>query len=269
MKKKTILAVLAACVLVWLPFIPAAAASDTVYVNAYPRVYDEMYLLSDSEEARLSEKLVKLSEKYGFDFVVHTVYDLGDDDWERGTNAERWYDAQGYAIDGIMCTYEQKSNYKFITLSGACDRMLSDPNTESVLDVICPYADDGDYFGYFNAFLEAIPSYLDYYGENGEPYVYRASYKDKLPSLIIISLIAALIVAAVRKSSEKKKLQSVAPNRYAGDYIVNGSLNITGGADLFLYSNVTRTRRQTSSSSGGSSHTTHTSSSHSSSHGRH
>jgi uncharacterized protein len=62
--------------------------------------------------------------------------------------------------------------------------------------------------------------------------------------------------------SKKGKLKSVKPEHGAKNYIRPGSMHLTASRDTYLYSNVTRTARQ-SSSSGGSGRTSSGGGSHS------
>jgi uncharacterized protein len=50
----------------------------------------------------------------------------------------------------------------------------------------------------------------------------------------------------------KGQLKSVRKQNRANNYMKTGSLQVTVHRDLFLYRDITRTRKQTNSSSGGS-----------------
>ena len=61
-----------------------------------------------------------------------------------------------------------------------------------------------------------------------------------------IGLAAGVIVVLILKG----QLKSVKRQNQAASYIRDGSMHLTANSDLFLYRNISRTRRQTSSSSG-------------------
>ncbi|MBO4452830.1 MAG: TPM domain-containing protein, partial [Clostridia bacterium] len=72
-----------------------------------------------------------------------------------------------------------------------------------------------------------------------------------------------LVIALIVVTSMKKKLTSVQYVNQANNYIRPGSMVVTGSNEVYLYSNVTRTVRQSSSSSGGGgSHTSSSGASH-------
>lgn len=71
--------------------------------------------------------------------------------------------------------------------------------------------------------------------------------------------IIGLMLSFVTVGKMKAKLTTVRAQAAANSYMKNGSMNITDSREMFLYKNVTRTKRSSESSGGGSS--THTSSS--------
>ncbi len=79
----------------------------------------------------------------------------------------------------------------------------------------------------------------------------------------MISIVIGLVIAAIVTFSKRSSyLHAVHSKAGAGEYLVNGSVRLTGQQDRFITTSVTRTRRvQESSSSGGSGGGTHTSSS--------
>ena len=74
---------------------------------------------------------------------------------------------------------------------------------------------------------------------------------------ILISLVIGFVIAIIVVLVMKGKLKSVRMKDNATDYTVPGSMNITDGHELYLYSTVVATpkpRNDSSSGSGGSSH---------------
>ena len=64
-------------------------------------------------------------------------------------------------------------------------------------------------------------------------------------SILIGFAIAMLIMSAIRK-----KLKTVEKQHGAKNYVRDGSMNVLAARDTYLYSTVTRTRREKSSSGG-------------------
>ena len=74
---------------------------------------------------------------------------------------------------------------------------------------------------------------------------------------LLIGLAVGLVVALIITGIWKRQLKSVRSKSAAADYVLPGSLQITGSQDLYLYSTVTKVKRQQSSSSGSSSGRSH------------
>ena len=76
-------------------------------------------------------------------------------------------------------------------------------------------------------------------------------------SIVIGAVIGGITVLIMRACMNTKR-----PQRSAGSYLNDSSYHLRTNQDLFLYSNVTKTRiQQESSSSGGGGNSVHTSSS--------
>ena len=74
----------------------------------------------------------------------------------------------------------------------------------------------------------------------------RVDFSKNLIICLIIGLVIGLIVVLVLKG----QLKSVHQQHLAHDYVKEGSMNLTIQRDMFLYRNVTRTKRESSGSSG-------------------
>lgn len=62
---------------------------------------------------------------------------------------------------------------------------------------------------------------------------------------IIIALVIGFIISFIINVVNRSKLRSVQKNNAAENYVVDGSLEITGSSEMFLYSKVVKTRRNT------------------------
>jgi uncharacterized protein len=80
---------------------------------------------------------------------------------------------------------------------------------------------------------------------------------------LVIAVVVGLIVGKIYTGKMKAELNTVRSRSEAADYVKQGSLNVTGNSDFFLYRHLDRRAKESDSDkSGGSS--THTSSSGSS-----
>ena len=272
MKKILITVILSLALLLILPI---SAFADT---GKY--VVDNGNLLNNAEEAALEEKLEAISEKYDFDVVALTISEgVVTSQSDAEAYADDYYDYNGYKNDGCLLLISE-DHYWHISTKGYGITAITDYGIDVLgEDVIYPYFGNEDWNGGFNAYADLIDSFVSQ-AKSGEPYDVDNTYTNKSGNTysfdtsdeddddvtvgsFIISFIVAIIIAAVITGMVKSGYKPVRFKASAADYLVGGSLNVTGEYDRFLYSNVTKTRiEKSSSSSGGSS--THTSSSGSS-----
>ena len=219
------------------------------------RLMDDASLLSSAEQAMLKAKLDEISERLQFDVVVRTVEDFpGSDiaDW-----AEMWYDASdfgfGEAKDGCMLTISMAERDWCITSTGFGEIALDPYSREYIGDEIVSDLSDGDYADAFSEFAGYVDKFVTQ-AQTGEPYSESNPYKEpfNVGRRIVIALIIGLVVSGIVTLSIKSKYNPVKLQSGAADYMVSGSLQMTGSYDRFMYKNVVRTKKA-SSSSGGSS----------------
>ncbi len=231
--------------------------------------------MSSSEEAALEEKAQALRQEYGMDVVILTVDSL---DGKRPQEyADDYYDYNGYAKDGVLFLLSMEERDWYISTKGNAIYALTDYGIQQVGESALPYLKNGDYYGAFDAFLDALPTYFsayndgapidgyadtsgDYYHGDQEGVVYYEGQPRRVNILISIAIgavIGAITVLIMRACMNTKR-----PQRSAGSYLNDSSYHLRTNQDLFLYSNVTKTRiQQESSSSGGGGSSVHTSSS--------
>ena len=207
-------------------------------------VVDLADILTDSEERELRSYLKEKSQKAGADIVVVTVRSLGGKSMM--AFADDYLDYNGYSKDGILFLRYINGSRKEVWISGV-GKMEGRVNEDSVFDAISDDFSRGDY-------LSAFKTYGD-----------MCADATKLPVVryLIISSIAGLIIAAIHISRLKKQLISVQNREEAREYIVPDSMQVSNSQEIYLYSTVSRVRRESSSSSGGGSHTSSSGRSHS------
>lgn len=240
-------------------------------------IIDNADLLSASEEASLGVKALALRQKYGMDVVVLTVDSL--EGKQPQDYADDYYDYNGYADDGVIFLLSMEERDWYISTKGNAIYALTDYGIQQVGESALLYLKNGDYYGAFDAFLAALPTYFsaysdgspidgyadtsgDYYHGDQEDVVYyeQPRHVNVWISIAIGAVIGAITVLIMRACMNTKR-----PQRSAGSYLNDSSYHLRTNRDLFLYSNVTKTRiQQESSSSGGGGSSVHTSSSGSS-----
>lgn len=269
--KRTLLSLLLAVTLLFsLPMTVFAAERDFVI--------DEADLLTDSEEQSLSETAAALAEAYGMDIVILTNESLGGKTPEQ--YADDYYDSHGYDDNGILYLLSMEERDWYISTCGTGILALTDYGIQKVGEGMLTYLGQGKYYKAFEKYLSSLDFYLESY-QKGSPIDGRADtsgdyytgtrekvvhYKDRSfgnllfralwQSLILGIAAAAVTVAIMRSTMNTKKKQPA-----ASAYLKEGSFRVRQHRDLFLYSRVTKTRRQESSSSSGGGSSVHRSSS--------
>lgn len=256
MKKLTslLLAVLLLCCLV----LPAGASAGSYIV-------DDVGLLYSDEAAVLEEMASALSATYGIDAVILTIDSLGGVSAQ--DYADDYYDHNGYSEDGVLFLLAMEEREWYISTCGTVIYALTDYGIQQLGEGVLPYLSSGSWYDGFAFFLERLPYYLDayvsgtpvdgytdysgtyYHGQQDEIVYYP---QEKQPSFLM-SLLIGLAVGGITIAIMRSMMNTKRAQRGASVYLKDGSWNLHMHRDIYLYSNVTKTRRQQSSSSGGGS----------------
>ncbi len=284
MRKTRFCAFVLAAILILVSLPSAAAASaerpawfpedlDSLpgfYDSTAPRIVDFADVFSPEEEAAIQARIDWFCEKYSTDFVVVTdvtTYELGADDY-----SFYFYKNNGYGVEPrysgniLFISFEPGNRTWWSQAFGEYEYLFGGSNYNNVNvvdDAIEPYMHSGDYADGVIAYIEKLGELYEYEGELPAPPLTFADFKVPILAGLGGGLIIALIVLFMLIGDMRK----IAIGSEAGAYIVPGSFILSRSADHYLYSSVTRTKREKSGSGGGSSFSSHSSGSHSSSGG--
>lgn len=234
----------------------SAAASDDGEDLYEDRLYDGADLLCDEEEEELLARLDEIRSQYSFDAVIVTVNSL--DGKEPEAFADDFYDYGGYGVgssyDGVLMLLCPDSGDLYIYTYGQGQDVWYGSRLEDFFGDVEQYLTNSEWYSACELFISENERYLDI-KQNGEDF--------DVGGAILISAVICIIAAVVVTSYHKGELKSVAANQRAEAYIRQDSMNMTHSNDIYLFSNVTRTRRQTNNGgSGGRSHTSSSGRSH-------
>ncbi len=234
--------------------------------NTQSHMIDAAGLLYPGEIAVLEENAAALSETYGIDVVILTVDSL--EGKAAQDYADDYYDSHEYGENGLLFLLAMAEREWYISTCGNVIYALTDYGIQQLGEGILPYLSSGDWYSGFHCFLDSLPYYLDAY-EAGSPIDGYADYSgdyyhsrqdevvyyDREPqpsfllSLIIGLVSGGIVILIMRSTMNSKRAQ-----RGASVYLKEGSWNLYSHHDIYLYSNVTKTKRQQNTSScGGSS----------------
>lgn len=258
-------------------FILLSMAVPTFAADDLPYVVDDADLLSVSEETELEANLSKLSQDNNFDIVVLTVDSLDGKTAEE--YADDYYDYTGYGYgsnrDGCLFLINMEEREWHLSTRGFGVVAITDAGIDYIGNKMLSSLSSGDYYDAFLTYGNIVTDFVlkansgnvyDYNNLDEYDSSYDSDYKHNddssegsIGTAIIAGLVAGAIIAAIFISVLKGKMKTVYHKAQANDYLVNGSLTLTGQHDIFVTSHITKTPRESKSSGGGSS--THTSSS--------
>ncbi len=205
-------------------------------------IRDTADLLSESEEAKLTELAQNILDAYDTDITVLTVASL--DGQSPEAFAGTYFDAADMGLGGtnsgvlILVSMEYRDWY-ILTNGDACER-LSRSELDDMEDAMLSSLSQGEYYDAFAGALTALEHAL-------------STDQDGLglPVCLLIGLGSGALIAAVVLYVMRRKMNTVRAQRGARSYMADGSYDLYRCRDLFLYSHITKIRRQQSSSSGG------------------
>lgn len=237
-----------------------------------PRVIDDADLLMGTEEMHLLAKLDEIADTEQFDVIIATVDTLeGKTPQEY---ADDLYDYNDFGLgdkkDGILLLVSMENRDVYISTTGSGIFFFGDGVwDESILNRILPYLSDGKYFEAFELYASLCEVHInpelydkiqDDYGygyDDSSDYDYDYDYyydynQSYSPSknfdfigMIPVSLAIGMVISVLIMLSFRSKLKSVRSKPNAHDYQVPDSMRITHQSDMYLYSHVTKTPRQT------------------------
>lgn len=214
-------------------------------------VVDEADYLTDSEEIALEERLDEIKSKHSIDAAVVIVNTIGEKTAEE--YADDYYDYNGYGLgvndDGILLLISKMPRKYHITTHKKAVQIFNDEAIDALKSAVESDLRNDDYYEACISFADMVDEMSAMY-ESGQPYgeTNNAGY-------ICISVLAAsIIIAAIMTNSAYKGMNTAVVQADADNYEKKGSFKLTKSNDVFLYSNVTKTKIESSSSGGGSTH---------------
>lgn len=215
-----------------------------------PNVVDNADIFTDAEEANLSDIIQGIIDKYNYDLVLFT--DESSYGLSRAVYAADFYHFNGYGIGpnysgSVLLICMEPGNRGWWTAgTGDCEYLYaSEANINNIDDRIEPDMKNGEYY-------EAM---LKYFAAIDELYANGSVAKQKhyfVP--VVVGLIAGLIVGGIVIGILLGLMKKVKEATSAEPYLDLNSFNVRKSRDHYLYTSVTKVRRQSSSSGGRSSH---------------
>ena len=263
MKKNLLITILtlALCLFMVVPVLAEGENAEDGFADEYYRLMDMASLLSDEDVDSLTARLDELSLRQKMDVVIATTDTLEGKSIVEYTDDLYEYCSFGYGAnrDGLILVISMEDNDWYISTCGYGITVFTDAGIKYIGKQIVPYLSDRDFVGAFTTYITLCDEFITQ-ARTDKPYDIGNLPREPLsPGWILACLIISFILSCITVGKMKAKLTTVRAQAAANSYMKDGSMNITDSREMFLYKNVTRTKRSSESSSGGSS--THTSSS--------
>ncbi|MCL2230179.1 MAG: TPM domain-containing protein [Treponema sp.] len=218
-----------------------------VPVFSQDRVVDNAGLLSESDKERLQNKITALSSMYNMDLIIVTERSIGN---ESPMNyAENFFTVNGYGIgdnrDGCLFLNVTGTRDIWATTSGRAIRILNDTALDKVLDDAAKNLKADNHYGAYHSFLANWEEFLILESKDRN---YNIIQKNNV--YVIIGIwVFAFGIALIVIMHWKRQMNTAIGQTHAAAYIVPGSLSFTEKKDRFLYSTVTKVKREKDSTS--------------------
>ena len=216
-------------------------------------IYDSAGVLTEQEFNNIEAKLEEVSNAYDFDAVIAIVKNTGD----KGivSFSDDFFDYRGYGRgsnrSGIVMVISVGTDKRYISTSGDCINAYTDDIISYIGSDLAVSVDKKNYY-------EACEKYIKYADQimggyrSGKPF--KVPFSIGILEIIIIAAISVIVTIIGSKLAKSSMNDAITPID-ADIYAKGGSAVITKSRDLFLYSNVSRTKRETSSNGKSSTHT--------------
>ncbi|MCL2763948.1 MAG: TPM domain-containing protein [Treponema sp.] len=212
-----------------------------------PRVIDNAGLLSSGQRESLLHYISILSSRYNFDLVILTERNI--EPHAPANYAADFFESLGPARDGCIFLHVTESRDYFFSTEGRAIKVLN-PSALSKLETdVIRFLRAGDNYGAYHVFLTNWEHFLAF-DAVGRKYNVLTRYNLVFVSVAwLLAFLTGVIIVQIWKSGMNTALAKT----HAAAYVVSGSLEFREKKDNFLFSTISRTKRQTESntSSGG------------------
>lgn len=223
------------------------AAVTALY--AADRVTDNAGLLNAADKQSLEQLVSSIAANYKFELVIVTEMDIGDA-WPMDY-ADDFFDYNGFGLgrdrDGCLLLVVTGSRDYWFSTSGRGIGILTPAAYNKLEDDVLEYLRYNDYAGAFRTFIQDWEEFL-VLDAKGRHYNFFHEYN---AILVIAGWITSLAIGFIVVLAWKSRMNTIIAKGQAAAYVVHGSLAFKEQKDRFLYSAVTKTRRESQSSSSG------------------
>lgn len=214
--------------------------------SAKSYVVDNEGILDSYDENSLEDELEALSQEYECDLVFVTTKSFGSRSAQE--YAENYYDSHGYGYGsndtGIIYVLSVAQREYYICTTGDATKIFKGNRMDYLESSILRCLQNDDFDGSAMQFASTSDEILySYYSKSVD--------SESISTGIIISVVVGVIAGIITVIILVAKMNNARPQKNAGQYIRNGSFNLTVSRDMYLYSTVRRVAKPKNNSSSG------------------
>ena len=211
------------------------------------RVIDNAGLLNSAQISSLESLIASVAAMYDFDLVILTEMDIGDLD--PGEWADYFFDQMGFGLgqyrDGSLFLQVYETRDYWFSQSGRGLGILNGTAYSKLDSDTVRFLSQNNPYEAYRAFILAWDEFLAL-DAVGRSYNFFHRWN---AILVTISWVLALAIGLCVVGFWKRGMNTALAQTHSDAYVVPNSLAFSEKNDNFLYSNVTKTKRQTESSS--------------------
>lgn len=219
------------------------------------RLVDQADILTDDEEETLLEKLNTISKAQKCDVIVATVKSFDGEeptDYGKAFFGDNGY-GQGKDKDGILFIISMGDRKWAVITHGFAFTAFTDAGQKYITDRVKPYLSDAEYADAFDKYADYCEQFLTQAKED-RPYDNSNLPEDEgnpILALLIAVVLGLILSYVITKLWAKSDLTSVQEEVAAKAYVTKKK--ITNEKDIFLYSQVTQSKKPDDTDSDGGS----------------
>ncbi len=244
MKKKLVFMMILVLILILTLPIATAFAAD------YETVVDSADVLSDEEENALREKIAYLEQNYNYYVTINTTeyldghYDIRDYSDE--------YAAIDTQTDGVVFVNDVYERDYYSSTRNLGRDIVTGAALDRITDVIVPYLQDYEYYNAYDAYLDEMDKFVSMY-YSGEKYTGEPKTMGDYILYILIGVGVGFLIGLAVTAYMMGKMNTAVKQRAAHNYVADNSFNLTNRHDVFIGSDVVKTKISSESNSSGGS----------------
>ena len=212
------------------------------------RIIDDANLLTSAQVSELERKAQHIFEAFNIDLVIVTKTRI--EGTEPSAYADAFYEERSFGRDGcLLLQVTGDRDYVFSTTGraiGLLDRNRAAFN--KLESSVVSYLRNDNYYGAYQVYLNVWEEFLTLEAD-GRRYNFFHQWN---VVLVIAAWAVSLLIGFFVVLGWKQQMNTALPKKEADIFMIPGSLSLTVQKDSFLFSNITKIKRETETSSAGS-----------------